>query len=89
MRPTRLSRTALDPCNSQLASYSSDALSQLKNDGIEKVQMLVPVKEAERSYAFDASNLMQLGSFVVDEGRLKSVLHTFTESTPTATGRRS
>ncbi|KAG1855293.1 hypothetical protein F4604DRAFT_1932355 [Suillus subluteus] len=34
--------------------------------------MLVPVKEAERSYAFDAS---KLGSFTVDEDPLKSVLH--------------
>ncbi|KAG1855290.1 hypothetical protein F4604DRAFT_1932352 [Suillus subluteus] len=72
MRPTRLSWTILDPCDPQLASYSSDGLSQLKNDAIEKVQMLVPVKEAERSYAFDAS---KLGSFTVDEDPLKSVLH--------------
>ncbi|KAG1841594.1 hypothetical protein F4604DRAFT_1690336 [Suillus subluteus] len=49
MRPTRLSWTALDHCDPQLASYSSDGLSQLKNDAIEKVQMPMPVKEAERS----------------------------------------
>ncbi|KAG1841569.1 hypothetical protein F4604DRAFT_1932373 [Suillus subluteus] len=81
MRPTRLSWTALDHCDPQLASYSSDGLSQLKNDAIEKVQMPMPVKEAERSYAFDAS---KLGSFTVDEGPLKSVSHNFKLHAPTA-----
>ncbi|KAG1855312.1 hypothetical protein F4604DRAFT_1685792 [Suillus subluteus] len=71
----------LDPCDPQLASYSSEGLSQLKNDAIEKVQMLVPVKEAECSYDFDAS---KLGSFTVDEGPLKSVSHNFYLHAPTA-----
>ncbi|KAG1841591.1 hypothetical protein F4604DRAFT_1939417 [Suillus subluteus] len=81
MRHTRLSWTVLDPCDPQLASYSSEGLSQLKNDAIEKVQMLVPVKEAECSYDFDAS---KLGSFTVDEGPLKSVSHNFYLHAPTA-----
>ncbi|KAG1882661.1 hypothetical protein F4604DRAFT_1986326 [Suillus subluteus] len=68
----------------QLASYSSDALSQLRNDAIEKLQMLVPFKEAEQSYAFDASNFVQLGSFAIPKGPLISVLHNFNLQAPTA-----
>ncbi|KAG1818477.1 uncharacterized protein BJ212DRAFT_1479486 [Suillus subaureus] len=68
----------------QLASYSPDALSQLRNDAIEKLQMVVPFKEAEQSYAFDASNFVQLGSFAIPKGPLRSVLHNFSLQAPTA-----
>ncbi|KAG1843016.1 P-loop containing nucleoside triphosphate hydrolase protein [Suillus subalutaceus] len=68
----------------QLASYSSDALSQLRNDAIEKLQMLMPFEEAEQSYAFDASNFVQLGSFAIPKGPLISVLHNFNLQAPTA-----
>ncbi|KAG1851990.1 hypothetical protein C8R48DRAFT_836267 [Suillus tomentosus] len=68
----------------QLASYSSDALSRLRNDAIEKLQLLVPFKEADNSYAFDASNFVQLGSFAISKGPLKSVLHNFNLQAPTA-----
>lgn len=68
----------------QLASYSSEALSQLRNDAIEKLQTLVPFKEAEQSYAFDASNFVQLGSFAIPKGPLGSVLHNFNLQAPTA-----
>ncbi|KAG2151443.1 P-loop containing nucleoside triphosphate hydrolase protein [Suillus clintonianus] len=68
----------------QLASYSSDALSQLRNDALEKLQTLVPFKEAEQSYAFDASNFVQLGSFAIPKGPLGSVLHSFNLQAPTA-----
>ncbi|KAG0703770.1 P-loop containing nucleoside triphosphate hydrolase protein [Suillus ampliporus] len=68
----------------QLASYSSDALSQLRNDAIKKLQMLVPFTETDTSYAFDASNFMQLGSFAIPKGPLGSVLHNFNLQAPTA-----
>lgn len=68
----------------QLASYSSDALSRLRNDAIEKLQLLVPFKEADNSYAFDASNFVQLGSFAISKGPLKSELHDFNLQAPTA-----
>jgi midasin len=68
----------------QLASYSPDALSRLKNDAIEELQMLVPFQEAEQSYAFDASNFVQLGSFAISKGPLRSVLHNFNLQAPTA-----
>ncbi|KAG1748578.1 midasin [Suillus lakei] len=68
----------------QLASYSSDALSRLRNDAIEKLQALVPFKEAEQSHAFDASNFVQLGSFAIPKGPLGSVLHDFNLQAPTA-----
>ncbi|KAG2364226.1 hypothetical protein BDR07DRAFT_1608254 [Suillus spraguei] len=68
----------------QLTSYSSDALSQLRNDAIEKLQMFVPFKEGEQSYAFDASNFVQLGSFAIPKGPLVSVLHNFNLQAPTA-----
>lgn len=68
----------------QLVSYSSDALSQLRNDAIEKLQMLVPFTETEMSYAFDASNFVQLGSFAIPKGPLESVLHNFNLQAPTA-----
>ncbi|KAG2155783.1 uncharacterized protein EDB93DRAFT_1101572 [Suillus bovinus] len=68
----------------QLTSYSSDALSQLRNDAIEKLQMLVPFKEANTACAYDASNFVQLGSFAIPKGPLKSVLHNFNLDAPTA-----
>jgi midasin len=68
----------------QLASYSSNALSQLRNDAIEKLQKLVPFMETETSYAFDASNFVQLGPFAIAKGPLGSVLHNFNLQAPTA-----
>ncbi|KIK32687.1 hypothetical protein CY34DRAFT_757194 [Suillus luteus UH-Slu-Lm8-n1] len=68
----------------QLASYLSDALSQLRNDAIEKLQTLVPFKEAEQSYAFDASKFVQFGSFAIPKSPLGSVLHNFNLQAPTA-----
>ncbi|KAG1742325.1 P-loop containing nucleoside triphosphate hydrolase protein [Suillus paluster] len=68
----------------QLASYSSDALTQLRNDAIKMLQTLVPFTETETSYAFNASNFVQLGSFAIPRGPLGSVLHDFNLQAPTA-----
>lgn len=68
----------------QLSSYSSDALSQLRNDAIAKLQTLVPYVTKESSYAFDASNFVQLGSFAIPKGPLGSVMHNFNLQAPTA-----
>jgi midasin len=70
----------------QLASYSPDALSRLKNDAIEELQMLVPFQEAEQSYAFDASNFVQLGSFAIPKGPSTVLLHNFNLQAPTGQG---
>jgi len=71
----------------QLATYSSDALCQLKADSMAKLQELVPLDTGDAPFAYvpshDPSKFIQLGPFAIPKGGRNPVLHGFNLQAPT------
>ncbi|KAJ7733787.1 P-loop containing nucleoside triphosphate hydrolase protein, partial [Mycena maculata] len=69
----------------QLTSFSKEAIRRLKEEALSKLQILVPLSDAETHVpAHDPSNWVQLGTFAIARGPREPVLQTFNLRAPTS-----
>ncbi|KIJ64401.1 hypothetical protein HYDPIDRAFT_132220 [Hydnomerulius pinastri MD-312] len=69
----------------QIATYSPEALQQLKDGAVRKLRDLVPFAECDASsHAHDPSLFVQLGPFAIPKGPIDVVMHSFNLQAPTA-----